>query len=491
MKRLSTTTTRNITLRAPLGASVAVATRWASTGGGSDKATFFGFLDNMFTFDAAPVEAASTMSYGASMLTSLQHFSGLEGGLVLLAGGALTRLATMYASIYGERASWRMMQALPELKPAYDGFQHTYNSDRGNASEVQIGAAHLSAQKKEIFRKYNTSNLKTVAGLVASPLVILGLRGASQMCDPFNAAGFATSEVLWMTVSAVDPTFILPATVSALTLLNFELTLRNREDVTVGWTKNVVMCARGGAVIGFGLASQMSSGVLLYWLGMSLVGILQPLMVRSPAFRSMAGFPEIGKLAKPLPSKTVVPGFSAVEDKKDSEPQDNYRMRFGINHPFLNKLFNPDTEEHLELITRSTARPAQQTPTSSTSSPTLKSKPKATVAASTVQEILASKKHAAADLSTPRERSSVPMTHHPNLSKITRPAKSKKTELPSQHERTAAISSFDELAGDFRYDMEDERPAPSVTTVQDTPTPQPNAQGADAGSSWRATNRKL
>eukprot|EP00164_Ancoracysta_twista_P014797 GFYU01024229.1.p1 GENE.GFYU01024229.1~~GFYU01024229.1.p1 ORF type:complete len:410 (-),score=22.92 GFYU01024229.1:73-1239(-) len=388
----------------------------------------------------------------------------------------------MYASIYGERASWRMMQALPELKPAYDGFQHTYNSDRGNASEVQIGAAHLSAQKKEIFRKYNTSNLKTVAGLVASPLVILGLRGASQMCDPFNAAGFATSEVLWMTASAVDPTFILPAAVSALTLLNFELTLRNREDVTVGWTKNVVMCARGGAVIGFGLASQMSSGVLLYWLGMSLVGLLQPLMVRSPAFRSMAGFPEIGRLAKPAPSKTVVPGFSAVDDKKPSEPQDNYRMRFGINHPFLNKLFNPDTEEHLELITRSTARPAQA-PSNA------KAVPKATVAPSTVQEVVSSKK-SPVESGTPRERSSVPMTHHPNLSKITRPTKSKKSEVPAQHERSgAAISSFDELAGDFRFDMEEERPAPSVTTAHDTPLP--NHQGGDAGSSWKAKNRKL
>lgn len=460
----------NYTRKALTGGTAVMPIRFAS----SDletKATFFGYLDKMFSGAAPAVEATSTLSYGASAMTWLQGMSGFEGGVVLLAGGALTRLVTLYASLYGERASWRMVQALPELKPAYDAFQHTYNSDRGNASEVQIGAAHLSAQKKEVFRKYNTSNLKTLAGLVASPLVVLGLRGASQMCDPFNAAGFGSSELLWLTMGAVDPTFILPATVSALTLLNFELTLRNREDVTVGWTRNVVMAARGGAIIGFALASQMNSGVLLYWLGMSLVGVVQPLLVRSAAFRAFVGFPDVKLVTSKLtPSKVSVvaplPGISAVREKP-VEKEDNYRMRFGINHPFLNKLFNPDTEEHLELITRSSA-PIKQ-PTRQQDRP-ISSEPSASTSPSKVSTPF-----------TSRERTSIPMSHHPNLSKITRPSTKPTKDVTQQNGAATAFTSFDELAGDLRFDPESDIRPPAGTSTS----------GPDVGASWRATNRKI
>eukprot|EP00331_Platyophrya_macrostoma_P032873 CAMPEP_0176439150 /NCGR_PEP_ID=MMETSP0127-20121128/19761_1 /TAXON_ID=938130 /ORGANISM="Platyophrya macrostoma, Strain WH" /LENGTH=175 /DNA_ID=CAMNT_0017823343 /DNA_START=155 /DNA_END=678 /DNA_ORIENTATION=+ len=94
---------------------------------------------------------------------------------------------------------------------------------------------------------------------------------------------------------------------------------------------NVVLGARLLALGAIPAVAQFQSGVLLYWIGMSLVGLGQPLLVRLGAFRRWFGIPEPVKNDEELIQRRFVvqaPTLSYLfEAEKISHPQSDSQQQ--------------------------------------------------------------------------------------------------------------------------------------------------------------------
>lgn len=257
--------------------------------------------------------------------------------LLLLCGGAV-RLLTLYASLCGERAGARMQCALPELKPAHEQFQRIYYSESSRQLDIQQAATVLKAIRKSTFKQYRTSNARTLAGLLGAPLVMQGLYATSKLCNQVHA-DVGSSSFLWCTALCVpDPFFVLPAACCALTLLNFELTLSRRSDMNSGMMGNLVKGGRLLCLCAIPAVGQMQAGVLLYWLGMSTVGLLQPLLVRLKSFREWFG----------IPDPPAVQG---------GDGGDLVQRRLSLQVPYLSHMFEVGSEAGLSTPPEQTLTP--------------------------------------------------------------------------------------------------------------------------------------
>lgn len=295
------------------------------------SSTWFGTID---TLPSPAGTAAEAPGWFADAFLACQDAFGAEAWVVMLLFGAATRLLTLYFSLYGERATARMQAALPELKEPQEAFHRVYYNDASSAMEVQVAASILKGHRRRVFAAHQTSNLRCLAPLASSPFIMTGLWQASSLCE--NAAlSVGTSSFFWCpALLQPDPLMILPTAFCALTLANFELSIH--PSMKAGWMRNVINGARLGCLCVIPVVGTFRSGVCLYFIGMSLVGLLQPLLLRLPRFRDAFGFP-------PAPPAA-------------GEPEDSLQARVTVQFPTLGHLLNPDTEENATLFT-STAKP--------------------------------------------------------------------------------------------------------------------------------------
>ena len=164
--------------------------------------------------------------------------------------------------------------------------------------DVTIAATKLKAEKKEVYSRHGTSNAKAVlTPLLGGPLVIGGLAVVSSAALKTSLAGATGETLAWIPLLAhPDPMYILPTLGCCLTLCNIELSLRNPKnggslDGIAAWV------VRGGAVVVLPVVAHFPAAMVLYLLGLSSAGILQPLLMRSATFRNFFGVPQPPSLA--------------------------------------------------------------------------------------------------------------------------------------------------------------------------------------------------
>ncbi|EPY33645.1 hypothetical protein AGDE_08180 [Angomonas deanei] len=304
-----------------------------------EPVTYFDYLDKMWntkwigTVEAPaiePTEAANSVF--ENIFIHCQSYFGVEAGCLILIFGALTRLFTLGFSFYGERASARMQLALPHLQKPQDDFNRVYYNTESSSQDVQIAASLLKNERRKVFKKYDTSNLKCLTSFAGAPFLMYGLYNVSSLCgNPLLDIG--SSSFFWCpALSFPDPFFVLPITFCALTLLNFELSLS--KEVKKGWMMNVVWAARAGCLCVIPVAANFRAGVCLYFIGMNLVGILQPTLLRVKAFREALGFP-------------------AKQTKEDVSLNDPLQASVSVQLPYLSHLLRPQAEENEDLFKRS------------------------------------------------------------------------------------------------------------------------------------------
>ncbi|KPA86563.1 hypothetical protein ABB37_00699 [Leptomonas pyrrhocoris] len=350
--------------------------------------TYFEYLDRMWnakwfgtvdehTLAAATTHAAvSDPSWFAHAFTACQHALGMEAGVLIFLVGAATRLGTLFVSLYGERAGERMRLALPELKKPQEDFNRIYYNDLASAMEVQVAASELKSHRRAIFRKYNTSVWKCAASLAMAPVIMTGLYQVSALCE--NAAfDVGSSSFLWCgALTLPDPFMILPITTCAVTLLNFELSIS--KEIKKGWMKNIIWGARLGCLCIIPVFTSFRSGVCLYFIGMNVVGLLQPLLLRSVAFRRWFGFPAAEELTAVGPSATQsshTPGSSVSATKLSPKQsgfnratslrervaaavnptgptQDVLQASMTLQFPYLSHLLSPQVDENEEIFAK-------------------------------------------------------------------------------------------------------------------------------------------
>ncbi|KAG5466510.1 hypothetical protein LSCM4_01661 [Leishmania orientalis] len=350
--------------------------------------TYLEYLDRMWnskwfgTVDGSA--AAATRTYAASadpspftqVFLSCQQAFGMEAGALLFLTGALTRLCTLFLSLYGERAGERMRLALPELKKPQEDFNRVYFNDLASAMEVQVAASVLKSHRRAVFRKYRTSNLKCMASAGMAPVIMMALYQVSALCE--NAAlDVGASSYLWCSALTLpDPFLVLPTLTCVLTLLNFELSLS--KDVKTGWMRNVIWGARLGCLCVVPVVSSFRSGVCLYLIGMNAAGLLQALLLRSAVIRRWLGFPAAEELsaATPraratVPRSTVDGGAATLRErivaalapaqviagagegaKAGDAVDDVLKASMTLQFPYFSHLMNPQVDEHQELFAK-------------------------------------------------------------------------------------------------------------------------------------------
>lgn len=357
--------------------------------------TYFDYLDRVWnskwigtvdenTVGAAATAATSDPSRFAQVFTACQDACGLEAGALLVLVGATTRLCTLVLSLYGERAGERMRLALPELKGPQDAFNRVYYNDTASAMEVQVAASVLKSHRRAVFAKHGTSNPKCLASLAMAPVIMTTLYHVSALCEN-PALDVGSSSFLWCSALALpDPFMILPVVTCAVTLLNYELSLS--KELKTGWMRNIIWGARLGCLCVIPVVASFRSGVCLFFVGMNIVGLMQPLLVRSAAFRRWFGFPSKEELdaAAPAPAgkpkataaggakKTpaskwsVTDGAASLRERvvaavdapasRVSSPEkpieDVLQASLTVQFPYLSHLLNPQVEENAGLFAK-------------------------------------------------------------------------------------------------------------------------------------------
>ncbi|KAG5492877.1 hypothetical protein JKF63_01457 [Porcisia hertigi] len=345
---------------------------------------WFGTVDE----SAAAAMRAHVASTDPSLLSqaflSCQAALGMEAGTLIFLAGALTRLCTLFPSLYGERAAERMRLALPELKKPQEDFNRVYFNDLASAMDVQVAASALKSHRRAAFRKFKTSNLKCIASLGMAPFVMTGLYQVSSLCE--NAAlAVGTSSYLWCNALTLpDPYLVLPMLTCVITLLNFELSLS--KDLKTGWMRNIIWGARLGCLCVAPVVGSFSSGVCLYLIGMNAVGLLQPSLLRSASVRRWLSFPSAEQItaATPhrkaaippapvksrtttlrgrLPSTVTPPEDQATAGKSakaTSEADDVLQASMTAQFPYLSHLLNPQVDEQQDLFAKAPSKQAKR-----------------------------------------------------------------------------------------------------------------------------------
>lgn len=337
---------------------------------------WFGTVDESAAAAARAHIASADPSLFTQVFLSCQQTLDVEAGTVLFLAGALTRLCTLFLSLYGERAGERMRLALPELKKPQEDFNRVYFNDLASAMEVQIAASVLKSHRRAVFDKYRTSNLKCIASVGMAPVIMTGLYQVSALCE--NASlDVGTSSYLWCTALTLpDPFLVLPILTCAITLLNFELSLS--KEIKTGWMRNVIWGARLGCLCVIPVLSSFRSGVCLYLIGMNAVGLLQPLLLRSAVVRQWFGFPSAEQIAAATPRRSATVPRTAVSDraatlrerivaavapaenpaaagvtvKAGDAAADVLKTSMTAQFPYLSHLLNPQVDEHQELFAK-------------------------------------------------------------------------------------------------------------------------------------------
>ncbi|SCU68628.1 60Kd inner membrane protein, putative [Trypanosoma equiperdum] len=300
----------------------------------NERVTYFDYLDRIWNchwFGVSDVGIAPPQepAFITNMFVSFQEGLNLGAPEAILLLGVLCRVATLGFSLYGERASERMRKAICKLKTPHEAYQRVYHSEGATSLDIQLAATALKGERRRVFAEEKTSNAQCLSSILGSPIVLFGMFQAKSLCEnPYLE--FGTSPFLWCTsLTMPDPYGILPLAFCGLTLANFELSIS--KELKTGWMSNVVWGARLGCLCVLPVALQFRSGVCLYFLGVGLVGLLQPILLRSNKFRSFFNFPTEGK----------------ADTNKFSYTDDGFYTRMSVQFPYVSHLFDSVEEENI------------------------------------------------------------------------------------------------------------------------------------------------
>lgn len=268
----------------------------ATTTAASSKPALVSMVDSIFNgvssvFSYITPDFNPILDFGMNTVIAAQVATGLPWSTVFFLTGVCVRLSTLYFTMYGERASLRMQVALPELKKAYHRFEIVYYDPASTEKEIHQVSTRLQEEQKKAYAKHGTSNIKALASFVSGPIFVYGFWVAMRTAG--LAPGVSASSFAWIPcLTAPDPYSILPVAVVGITVLNFELFfLKKGGTKGTGLSSNIINGIRLAALSSMWAISHFRASVLLYWAGVSITGLLQPLLMRNKHFQKLWGVP--------------------------------------------------------------------------------------------------------------------------------------------------------------------------------------------------------
>jgi membrane protein insertase Oxa1/YidC/SpoIIIJ len=153
-------------------------------------------------------------------------------------------------------------------------------------------------------KKHGCAQWKSFLQMASAPLTITAFFAIRKMCVYEPDLEHAT--FLWIKdLSMPDPLMALPFVCASMFLMNFELNQRASQGGRSAMTLYIRWATRVGCFVFAYMASNQPAALFAYWIGMSMAGVIQPLLLRSTAFRSFFSFPPPPAAAQTLLGKDV------------------------------------------------------------------------------------------------------------------------------------------------------------------------------------------
>eukprot|EP00744_Colponema_vietnamica_P021215 GILI01030263.1.p1 GENE.GILI01030263.1~~GILI01030263.1.p1 ORF type:complete len:456 (-),score=77.75 GILI01030263.1:118-1485(-) len=227
------------------------------------------------------------------------HESGLFFGLIpamswgtsFIMYGTIVRLITLIPSLYSHRNSLRMQQIGTPLNEIQTNIKRVKADKTLSAEEKKTIQAGYKRMKNALEKKHGGSQTRSMAQMATAPLMMTAFWAVGRMTS--YEQSLEVAPYLWVTdLTMPDPTMGLPLLCAASFVLNFELTQRLQK----GGRSSMNLYLRWGlrvGVVGFTwYFNNQPAALFLYWLGTSLGGAVQPILLRNQAFRKYFDFPD-------------------------------------------------------------------------------------------------------------------------------------------------------------------------------------------------------
>jgi membrane protein insertase Oxa1/YidC/SpoIIIJ len=214
----------------------------------------------------------------------------LEWGVVFVLWGVLMRLLSLGPMLYAHRNTLRMNRISPQVNEITQKMR-AIKSDRSlSSAERKVMKAGYKRLQAALYAKNNCSSTKTFASAATSPFMMSAFVSIRRMASYDES--LETSKFLWVTdLTMPDPTYLLPLACTSMFLVNYELNQALQRGGRSSTSLYIRWGLRGGSLIFVYFFAAQPSAIFAYWIGMSLAGTLQPILLRWQAFRDYFDFP--------------------------------------------------------------------------------------------------------------------------------------------------------------------------------------------------------
>lgn len=230
----------------------------------------------------------------------------MEWGAVFLCWGFLIRFLSLGPMLYAHRNQLRMARIQPQLNEITSNQKRIKGDKTLSAQEKRVMKDGYKRMEKALYKKHGCSQKRAFVGAMASPIMIsafVSIRRLAMYEDSLETASF-----LWVRdLTMPDPYNILPVICTFLFVYNFEM---NQSSTRGGRSTTMLYIRYGmrvGSVVFLYFFSSQPTALFAYWIGMSVAGTIQPLVLRWQGFRDFFNFPAPNKVASQ--HKTILDKF--------------------------------------------------------------------------------------------------------------------------------------------------------------------------------------
>ena len=201
------------------------------------------------------------------------------------------RLFTLFPSLYANRNALRLAHIQPELNIINDRMRRARKDKKMPIAERKVIIQSAKRQRSVLFKKHKCSQRRAFIQMLTIPVVssaFVAIQNMVSYNDELESETF-----LWLTdLTMPDTTYGVQLACVSMFMLNFELNQalnrggRSPSQLFLLWGMRLATCA----MVYF--SANQPSAVFLYWMGMSLCGFAQPMLLRWHPFRTFFKYPD-------------------------------------------------------------------------------------------------------------------------------------------------------------------------------------------------------
>lgn len=218
-------------------------------------------------------------------------------GHVFFFYGVCMRLLTLIPSLYSNRNGLRMSLIGTQISDITNSQNKAKNDRTLSTAEKRVIKEGYQRMKHALYKKHGCSQWKSFLTMLTAPLTMSAFLSIRRLA--MYETDLTMTPFLWVAdLTMPDPTYILPAICSTMFVVNFEMNQRMQKGGRSSTNMYIRWAVRVSAVVGVYFFAQQPSALFAYWIGLSVAGLLQPLLLRWQPFRNFFHFPDPPQAAR-------------------------------------------------------------------------------------------------------------------------------------------------------------------------------------------------